>query len=86
MVRRLFKLRAKWACPGKTWSANLEMDLEAGAEMEVTYAYYCSGTFAPPSKPNVFFYFGVEPQVYLGFKMVGSSSLGSSSSNLRSCH
>lgn len=66
----LFK--ARWGCPGKTWSANLRLDLEASMEMQATYAYYYSGTFIPPSKPDVFFYFGVEPEAYVGLRMVGS--------------
>ncbi|KAI8228514.1 hypothetical protein K4K54_002151 [Colletotrichum sp. SAR 10_86] len=36
----LFK--ASRGCPGKTWSANLRMDLEAEITMQFTYAYYYS--------------------------------------------
>ncbi len=42
--------------------------------MQATYAYYVSATFIPPSKPDVFFYFGVEPTAYLGLRVVGSKS------------
>ncbi len=67
--------RAKWGCPGKTWSANLRLDLEAEASMQATYAYYFSTTFIPPTnKPDVFFYFGIEPTAYIGLKMVGNAA------------
>ncbi|KAI8181126.1 hypothetical protein K4K51_002077 [Colletotrichum sp. SAR 10_75] len=52
---------ASRGCPGKTWSANLRMDLEAEITMQSTYAYYYSGTFIPPTKPDVFF-FGIQPE------------------------
>lgn len=64
--------KAKWGCPGKTWSANLRMDLEAELNMQATYAYYFSSTFIPPSKPDAFFYFGIEPTAYVGVTLVGS--------------
>ncbi|KAK1841138.1 Killer toxin subunits alpha/beta 1 [Colletotrichum chrysophilum] len=69
----LFK--ASWGCPGKTWSANLRMDLEAEITMQSTYAYYYSGTFIPPTKPDVFFFFGIQPEAYVGLKMVGNAEL-----------
>ncbi|KAI8153671.1 hypothetical protein K4K49_008338 [Colletotrichum sp. SAR 10_70] len=69
----LFK--ASWGCPGKTWSANLRMDLEAEITMQSTYAYYYSGTFIPPTKPDVFFFFGIQPEAYVVLKMVGNAEL-----------
>jgi chitinase len=41
---------AQWGCPGKTYYADLRMDLEADLAMDATYAYYLSATFIPPSK------------------------------------
>ncbi|RYP24055.1 hypothetical protein DL765_000783 [Monosporascus sp. GIB2] len=64
---------AKWGCPGKTFHANLRMDLQVQMSMQATYAYYYSGTFIPPSKPDVFFYFGIEPTAYLGLKLEGNA-------------
>ncbi|KAI8276438.1 hypothetical protein K4K59_009788 [Colletotrichum sp. SAR11_240] len=69
----LFK--ASRGCPGKTWSANPGMDLEAEITMQSTYAYYYSGTFIPPTKPDVFFFFGIQPEAYVGLKMVGNAEL-----------
>jgi chitinase len=67
--------RATWGCPGKAWSANLRLDLEADVSMQATYAYYFSTTFIPPvNKPDVFFYFGIEPTGYVGLKMVGNAA------------
>ncbi len=65
--------RAQWGCPGQTFSANLRMDLEAELNMDATYAYYFSGTFIPPSKPDVYAYLGMEPYAYLGLHMVGNA-------------
>lgn len=69
----LFK--ASWGCPGKNYAANLRMDLEAEMSMQATYAYYYSGTFIPPSKPDVFFYFGIEPEAYVGLRLYGNVHL-----------
>ena len=66
----LFKASA--GCPQRTWNANLRVDLNAEVSMQATYAYYMSATFIPPSKPDVFFYFGVEPTAALELVMVGS--------------
>jgi chitinase len=65
--------RAQWGCPGQTFSANLRMDLEAELNMDATYAYYFSGSFIPPSKPDVYAYLGMEPYAYLGLRMVGNA-------------
>ena len=70
----LFK--AQWGCPGKLWSANLRMDLQARVSMQATYAYYFSATFIPPTqKPDVFFYFGIQPEAELMLKLVGNAGL-----------
>jgi chitinase len=65
--------RAQWGCPGQKFSANLRMDLEAEIQMDATYAYYLSGTFIPPSKPEVYAYLGMEPTAYVGLRMVGNA-------------
>lgn len=49
------------------------MDLEAEIQMDVSYAYYLSGTFIPPSKPEVYAYLGMEPTAYVGLRMVGNA-------------
>jgi chitinase len=69
----LFK--ASWGCPGRSWSANLRMDLQAEVTMQATYAYYFSGTFIPPSKPDVFFYFGIEPEATVMLKLTGNAEM-----------
>ncbi|KAI9146996.1 Killer toxin subunits alpha/beta [Paramyrothecium foliicola] len=74
---RLFNQR--WGCPGKGYTANLRMDLEASFAMQATYAYYYSGTFVPPSKPDLFFYFGIEPEAYLGLSLEGNVRLNATS-------
>ncbi|KAF7587601.1 hypothetical protein BBP40_007000 [Aspergillus hancockii] len=50
---------AQWGCPGQTFSANLQMELEANLAMDARYAYYLSATFIPPGKPETFAYFGL---------------------------
>lgn len=67
--------RAQWGCPGKTTSANLRMDLEASLSMDATYAYYLSGTFIPPSKPETFAYFGMSPGAYLALHLEGNAQM-----------
>ncbi|KAJ0414559.1 hypothetical protein BJY00DRAFT_318644 [Aspergillus carlsbadensis] len=52
---------AQSSCPGASFHANLGVDLEANLVMDATYAYYLSGTFIPPSKPEAFAYFGMSP-------------------------
>jgi hypothetical protein len=49
------------------------MDLEADLEMDATYAYYFSGTFIPPSKPDVFAYVGMQPTAYIGLRIWGNA-------------
>jgi hypothetical protein len=66
---------AQWGCPGKTYYADLRMDLEADLAMDATYAYYLSATFIPPSKPETFAYFGMEPQAYIGLHIEGNAQM-----------
>lgn len=72
----LFK--QSWGCAGKGYRATLRMDLDAEFSMQATYAYYYSGTFIPPSTPDVFFYFGIEPEAYLGLSLDGNVRLNAS--------
>uniref|UniRef100_A0A0P0CAT0 chitinase n=1 Tax=Hypocrella siamensis TaxID=696354 RepID=A0A0P0CAT0_9HYPO len=67
--------RAKSGCPGRTFSASLSVDLEAEVEMDATYAYYFSGTFVPPSTPDVYVYFGMNPNAYIGVKITGDAQM-----------
>jgi chitinase len=53
----------------------LEIDLEANVDLETTYAYYLSGTFIPPSTPEVFAYLGMEPFAYVGLHMKGDAKM-----------
>lgn len=55
------------------------MDLEADLAMDATYAYYLSGTFIPPSKPEAFAYFGMEPEAYLGLHIQGNAQMQTTS-------
>lgn len=41
--------------------------------MDATYAYYFSGAFIPPSKPNVYAYLGMDPYAYVGLRIVGNA-------------
>ncbi|EGX88796.1 bacteriodes thetaiotaomicron symbiotic chitinase, putative [Cordyceps militaris CM01] len=66
---------AKTGCPGRSYFASLKVDLEAEVSMDATYAYYLSGTFIPPSKPDVYAYFGMDPHAYLGLKVTGDAQL-----------
>lgn len=63
------------SCPGKGYSATLEIDLEASVDLETTYAYYLSGTFIPPSTPEVYAYLGMEPFAYVGLYMKGDAQM-----------
>lgn len=48
-------------------------------DMNVKYAYYLSATFIPPpSKPEVFAYFGMEPTAYLGLHIEGNAKMQTS--------
>ncbi|GAB1317703.1 chitinase [Madurella fahalii] len=42
--------------------------------MQATYAYYLSATFIPPSKPDAFFYFGIEPTAYMELVLTGNAA------------
>jgi chitinase len=64
---------AQSSCPGASFHANLRVDLEANLAMDATYAYYLSGTFIPPSKPEAFAYFGMSPTAYLGLHIEGNA-------------
>lgn len=66
---------AKWGCVGQTFQANLRMDLQAHFTMQAQYAYYYSATFIPPEKPDVFVYFGTEPEAELMLKLEGNARL-----------
>lgn len=79
LSKRITLFRQSWGCAGKGYRANLRMDLEAEFSMQATYAYYYSGTFVPPSKPDVFFYFGVEPEAYVGLDIKGNVRLNATS-------
>ncbi|RYP19213.1 hypothetical protein DL767_009698 [Monosporascus sp. MG133] len=71
---KIFEARA--GCPGRAYSAKLRADLQIQMSMQARYAYYYSGTFIPPTKPHMFFYFGIEPEAYMGLKLVGDARLG----------
>lgn len=71
----LFK--AQRNCEGQPFLAKLEMDLEANLAMDATYAYYLSGTFIPPSKPESFAYFRMSPTAYLGIHLEGNARMQS---------
>lgn len=78
MRKKINLFKQSWGCAGKGYRATLRMDLDAEFSMQATYAYYYSGTFIPPSTPDVFFYFGIEPEAYLGLSLDGNVRLNAS--------
>ncbi len=62
-------------CPGQTFSADLQMYLDANVEMDATYAYYFSGTIVPPAVTGTYAYFSLEPRAYLGLRIIGNARL-----------
>lgn len=73
----LFK--AAYGCPGQTFSAKMEMHLDANVEMEATYAYYFSGTIVPPAVTGTYAYFSLEPRAYLGLRIDANAKLQTTS-------
>ena len=62
-------------CPGQTFSADMQMYLDANVEMDATYAYYFSGTIVPPAVTGTYAYLSLEPSAYLGLRIVGNARL-----------
>lgn len=54
------------------------MYLDANVEMEATYAYYFSGTVVPPAITGTYAFFSLEPNAYLGLRLVGNARLQAS--------
>ncbi|PHH88171.1 hypothetical protein CDD83_7878 [Cordyceps sp. RAO-2017] len=67
--------RSKKGCIGSGASASLTIDLEAAVNMDLTYAYYFSGTVIPPSMPDAYAYLGMEPTAYVGLHIEGSAQM-----------
>lgn len=53
----------------------MKADLEGQFEMDAKYAYYLSGTFIPPSTPEVYAYFSIDPEAYIGLKVTGNAQV-----------
>ena len=51
------------------------MYLDANVEMEATYAYYFFGTVVPPAITGTYAFFSLEPNAYLGLRLVGNARL-----------
>lgn len=60
---------------GSGASASLDIDLEASINMDITYAYYFSGTIIPPSIPDAYAYLGMQPRAYVGLRMAGQAEM-----------
>jgi hypothetical protein len=60
-------------CPGATFYASLKMFFDTQIKLDATYAYYFSGTILPPRTPDTYVYFGMEPSVYMGLRLVGNA-------------
>ncbi|PHH65090.1 hypothetical protein CDD81_3488 [Ophiocordyceps australis] len=68
-------LRMRKGCSGQTFSASLDIDLEASIGLDMTYAYYLSGSFIPPDIPDAYAYLGMEPHAYAGIRIAGSAQM-----------
>jgi hypothetical protein len=51
------------------------MFFDTDISMDATYAYYFSGTILPPSTPDTYVYFGLEPSAYMGMRLVGNARM-----------
>jgi hypothetical protein len=60
-------------CSGATFYASLKMFFDTQIKLDATYAYYFSGTILPPSTPDTYVYFGLEPSAYMGLRLVGNA-------------
>ena len=56
-------------------NAQLSIYLDTEVAMDATYAYYFSGTLAPPQITGTYAYFGMDPSVYLGLTVTGSARM-----------
>ncbi|PFH61273.1 hypothetical protein XA68_17786 [Ophiocordyceps unilateralis] len=67
--------RSTSGCTGRKTGAKLEIELEAAVSLDVTYAYYFSGTIIPPSMPDAYAYLSMEPNAYLSLRMSGHAEM-----------
>ncbi|PHH75536.1 hypothetical protein CDD82_4401 [Ophiocordyceps australis] len=72
---KLNLLRMRQGCSRQTFSASLDIDLEASIGLDMTYAYYLSGSFIPPSIPDAYAYLGMEPHAYAGIRIAGRAQM-----------
>ncbi|KAM4067130.1 glycosyl hydrolases family 18 domain-containing protein [Hirsutella rhossiliensis] len=67
--------REQKGCVGSGSSASLEIDLEASVNMDITYAYYFSGTIIPPNIPDAYAYLAMQPRAYVGLSISGQAEM-----------
>ncbi|PHH74610.1 hypothetical protein CDD80_2962 [Ophiocordyceps camponoti-rufipedis] len=71
----IYLFRSVRGCSGMKTSAKLDIELEAAVSLDVTYAYYFSGTIIPPSMPDAYAYLSIEPNAYLSLRMAGHAAM-----------
>ncbi|KAL8707930.1 MAG: hypothetical protein Q9220_007112 [cf. Caloplaca sp. 1 TL-2023] len=75
LKKSLLLFQAAVGCTGSTFSAQLQLYLDADVEMEAVYAYYFSGTIVPPAVTGTYAFFSLEPSAYLGLRMTGNARM-----------
>jgi hypothetical protein len=75
LQKSLLLFKASVGCPGNTFFASVKMFFDTDISMDATYAYYFSGTILPPSTPDTYVYFGLEPSAYMGMRLVGNARM-----------
>ncbi|KAI7241261.1 glycoside hydrolase family 18 protein [Hortaea werneckii] len=73
--KSLLLFKASTGCPGSSLFASIEMFFDTDISMDATYAYYFSGTILPPSTPDTYVYFGLEPSAYTGLRLTGNARM-----------
>jgi hypothetical protein len=75
LQKSLLLFKASAGCPGNTFFASVKMFFDTDITMDATYAYYFSGTILPPSTPDTYVYFGLEPSAYMGLRITGNARM-----------
>ncbi|RMY34078.1 hypothetical protein D0866_05494 [Hortaea werneckii] len=75
LQKSLLLFKASIGCPGSSLFASVKMLFDTDVSMDATYAYYFSGTILPPSTPDTYVYFGLEPSAYMGLRLTGNARM-----------
>ncbi|KAI7407956.1 hypothetical protein KC336_g13253 [Hortaea werneckii] len=75
LQKSLLLFKASTGCPGSSLFASVKMFFDTDISMDATYAYYFSGTILPPSTPETYVYFGLEPSAYMGLRLTGNARM-----------